>query len=305
MTFLLTLSIIILCIIILVVILFLVSYIIISNHIQWQQCVFSNNNHGHDHNLNTLFNHSFVMLITAHPDDEVMFFLPTMKYVDVVLCLSDGNANGLGNIRKIELKQAVKALSRGKVEIISTKFQDGFKQEWNANDIALEIESTLNVIDTNNKPIILLTFDEIGISNHPNHIACHYGVEEFLYRNRKQLFSQKSTATDQDDVDSIIPNHHNKKKIEMIHAFSLKSDSILKKFTSVIGVTIHILMKNLLQRQPCKCCIFNASMIYAYQAMMLHQSQFVWFRKIFVIMARCLYLNEFMEISGEDNKNKR
>jgi len=51
-----------------------------------------------------------VLLVTAHPDDEAMFFAPTILRLtqrhDVNffhVCLSNGNADGLGSTRKTEL----------------------------------------------------------------------------------------------------------------------------------------------------------------------------------------------------------
>jgi len=51
-----------------------------------------------------------VLLVTAHPDDEAMFFAPTILRLtprrDVSffhVCLSNGNADGLGSTRKTEL----------------------------------------------------------------------------------------------------------------------------------------------------------------------------------------------------------
>lgn len=53
-----------------------------------------------------------VLLVVAHPDDESMFFSPTISYITSrghnlhILCLSIGDADGKGNIRKEELYQA-------------------------------------------------------------------------------------------------------------------------------------------------------------------------------------------------------
>jgi N-acetylglucosaminylphosphatidylinositol deacetylase len=48
------------------------------------------------------------LIVIAHPDDEAMFFVPTIKYLRKynnisLLCLSNGNATGLGRIREKEL----------------------------------------------------------------------------------------------------------------------------------------------------------------------------------------------------------
>lgn len=72
-----------------------------------------------------------ILLLTAHPDDECLFFAPTVlalmtqKYSQMdthsqgstaiapelfSLCLSTGNADGLGEIRKTELENSLEVL---------------------------------------------------------------------------------------------------------------------------------------------------------------------------------------------------
>lgn len=58
-----------------------------------------------------------VLLLTAHPDDECMFFAPTLLAlrdrvsVEVFsLCLSVGNADGLGQTRRHELSRSLDVL---------------------------------------------------------------------------------------------------------------------------------------------------------------------------------------------------
>lgn len=76
-------------------------------------------------------NQPSVLLLTAHPDDECMFFAPTVltltretRRVDEIephipvqgyrrvysLCLSSGDADGLGEIRKDELRSSLEML---------------------------------------------------------------------------------------------------------------------------------------------------------------------------------------------------
>ena len=56
------------------------------------------------------------LLITAHPDDECMFFTPTIRNliknggeIDL-MCLSTGNFDGKGSIRRKELKKSSRIL---------------------------------------------------------------------------------------------------------------------------------------------------------------------------------------------------
>jgi N-acetylglucosaminylphosphatidylinositol deacetylase len=58
-----------------------------------------------------------ILLVTAHPDDEAMFFAPTILSLSrksslglFHLCLSSGNADGLGIIRKAELSDSLNVL---------------------------------------------------------------------------------------------------------------------------------------------------------------------------------------------------
>jgi hypothetical protein len=96
-------------------------------------------------------------LVIAHPDDEAMFFTPTilalLKQKDViihVLCLSTGNADGIGKQRTKELGKSCKVLgistddqldeiatpkeleSTEKTVVIvnSESLRDGMKEKW-------------------------------------------------------------------------------------------------------------------------------------------------------------------------------
>lgn len=58
-----------------------------------------------------------ILLVTAHPDDEAMFFAPTILSLTrktsvnlFHLCLSSGNADGLGETRKVELRNSLDVL---------------------------------------------------------------------------------------------------------------------------------------------------------------------------------------------------
>jgi len=52
---------------------------------------------------------SRILFVIAHPDDETMFFSPTISHLQSIghylhfLCLTSGNFYGKGTIRKIEL----------------------------------------------------------------------------------------------------------------------------------------------------------------------------------------------------------
>ena len=79
-------------------------------------------------------------LVIAHPDDESMFFVPALAHLRGrglavhVLCLSTGNADGLGERRQAELRAAANLLGvpSTHVRIVDdqTNLADGMRSRW-------------------------------------------------------------------------------------------------------------------------------------------------------------------------------
>ncbi|KAH8696190.1 N-acetylglucosaminyl phosphatidylinositol de-N-acetylase [Talaromyces proteolyticus] len=167
----------------------------------------------------TLYNKRICLLI-AHPDDEAMFFSPTVLALTrpelgnhvKILCLSTGDADGLGETRKKEIqKSAVHLGLRHESDVFviddRSRFPDSMTTEWSTRDIsallasafAPELSSSKNHSSANgnghaaeNGPKatidVILTFDEHGVSNHPNHRSLYHGAVAFL----KSLMKDKS-----------------------------------------------------------------------------------------------------------------
>ncbi|EGZ14270.1 hypothetical protein PHYSODRAFT_510442 [Phytophthora sojae] len=91
------------------------------------------------------------LIVTAHPDDESMFFLPLVhslqqpqessndKWITHLLCLSRGNFDGLGDIRVKELLACATyiGLSTDHVKVLEDpQLQDGMKNQWDVAHIA-------------------------------------------------------------------------------------------------------------------------------------------------------------------------
>lgn len=97
-----------------------------------------------------------VLLVTAHPDDEVMFFTPLLTSMSnaghqvSILCLSDGNFEGLGNIRSNELIKcaAMFHISSKDVYIVNhPSLQDGMNNDWPLNVIADIVQEHIGAIN--------------------------------------------------------------------------------------------------------------------------------------------------------------
>lgn len=214
-----------------------------------------------------------ILLIVAHPDDEAMFFTPTIgnmkDHFDVfVLCLSAGNADKLGATRIQEFWASCKSLGilpanahkivqqeqqiadpETRVILVDNEqlFKDGMQTQWQHERVASFVAACCKLwqIDT------LLTFDEFGISSHANHIAVHHGC--------------KLAAADAG--------------LEML---CLHTTNWLNKYCSFASIYW--------QRQH-DFVFVTLIMTAAYNAMEQHASQFVWFRKLFIVFSSYAYMN--------------
>lgn len=122
-----------------------------------------------------------ILLIVSHPDDEAMFFSPFLSSMASkrmskninVLCLSTGNYDGLGDMRRSELYASCSLfgiLGQNINVIDHNSLQDG--EIWSPSIIA---EIVVN-ISKEIQPECIITFDDYGVSGHINHIATYRGV---------------------------------------------------------------------------------------------------------------------------------
>jgi len=134
-----------------------------------------------------------VCFVIAHPDDESVFFLPTVKKaVDsncevFILCLSDGGFRGRGSKRKGELFDAMSVIGIpvDHITVLSdSSFQDSKIHFWDAAHLRPVIKEHLKL----NKADVVITFDLAGASAHPNHCATAYACST--------LAQQKETSWD-------------------------------------------------------------------------------------------------------------
>ncbi|KAK9278166.1 hypothetical protein L1049_027726 [Liquidambar formosana] len=214
-----------------------------------------------------------VLLVIAHPDDESMFFSPTITYLMSrghnlhILCMSTGNADGMGNSRKEELYQACAIL---KVPLQQVKIldhpdlQDGFGKVWNSNLLGRIIEEEIvsHGIDS------IITFDNYGVSGHCNHRDVHHGIRKLLHDT-----SQRN-----------------------IEAWELVSTNILRKYSGPVDIWFSIFWA-LHYPSGQMHCLLNEHPQKSFLAMAQHTSQWVWFRKLFVSLSSYTYVNTLRKIN--------
>ncbi|CAN0840237.1 Probable N-acetylglucosaminyl-phosphatidylinositol de-N-acetylase [Linum grandiflorum] len=214
-----------------------------------------------------------VLLVIAHPDDESMFFSPTINYLIsrghnvYLLCLSIGNADGRGNTRKDELYQACLVL---KVPVQQVKIldhpdlQDGFGLVWDHGLLSKIIQGEVSNhhIDT------VITFDSHGVSGHCNHRDVYYGVIKLLQDSSERH----------------------------IEAWELVSSGILRKYSGPVDIWLSMLLA-MKSGSRTTCCLLNEQPWKSFNAMAAHSSQWVWFRKLFVSFSSYTYVNSLGKIN--------
>jgi len=217
---------------------------------------------------------SRVAVVIAHPDDEAMFFTP------IILSLIEQNVARikeieascieLGIIKKEQLATesiVAKGLNQSLKSTIcvvdSEELQDGMQNKWNKELIGNIVYKFVE----DNEITTLLTFDEVGVSSHPNHIDTFKGVQQFKMR----IDREKNTN---------------------INIFTLDSVGLVRKYIGVLDfiVSLHKNEDNLVT-------IFTPNPLSTWRAMKSHQTQFVWYRKLFVVFSRYNYVNTLSKLN--------
>lgn len=220
-------------------------------------------------NVQTYFNNTSILVI-AHPDDETMFFGPTIyRLIEnrkslVILCLSSGDdklTTSQFDERELELVQVAKALgSNVKLTVIKDKFLvDGLDTVWSADIVSNYVEIELS----KDKQIkTLFTFDSYGISGHPNHRSIYNAIV-----SRHKTYGDK------------------------VRVLLLKSVSIWRKYISFLDsiFTVH-------EEDTIAMAIDFSQYSSLKQVLKLHKSQIVWFRQLYMIFSRYMFLNDYRSL---------
>ncbi|KAJ1920931.1 N-acetylglucosaminyl-phosphatidylinositol de-N-acetylase [Mycoemilia scoparia] len=217
-----------------------------------------------------------VLFVTAHPDDECMFFTPTFyalskqPNVDItVLCLSTGDHDGAGEVRAKELVQAASVLGvdPNKVIIVnSPDLPDNPKKVWNPALVA----KTVKAVVVSGKVDAVFTFDVQGVSGHENHSSAYVGTKHMFLTD--QYF-----------------------KVNDVRLYTLHSTNLVRKYIGVLDTLF-----SLGQAMAAKDSLIFVSGLEGYQmglrAMSQHSSQMVWFRRLYLAFSRYMFINTYSKV---------
>ncbi|KAJ3566099.1 hypothetical protein NP233_g7210 [Leucocoprinus birnbaumii] len=247
-----------------------------------------------------------ILLVTAHPDDECLFFGPTILALETTdaivfaLSLSVGNSYGLGSTRTTEFHKSYEVLgvpAERRWIVDHPSLQDNITATWDPKIIGQEI---IPYITSNNIDIVL-TFDYAGISSHPNHISLPYGVAHLiqtLYALGKptpRLYTL-TTVPLFAKYTSILSPLSTKLDVSMIKVSAWLRALVSK--SGIIDESISLSRQETVSDARTNPLFVSGIPEYmrALLAMRKHESQFVWFRWLYVVFSRYMWINEWLEV---------
>ena len=243
-----------------------------------------------------------ICLLIAHPDDEAMFFSPTLSALAApglgnhikILCLSSGDADGLGETRKREL--AVSGVMLGLraandvLVIEDDAFPDSMTSTWPKEKIAQVLKSAFIPSAAKGKGKsppeatldIIITFDQSGVSSHPNHISLYHGARAWIAGLMMGKEGWKSP----------------------VELYTLSSVNIIRKYISFFDSTLTLLIgalrgvragkKKMKEQPPSYVFVSSFSEYRKSQNAMTrgHKSQMRWFRWGWISIGRYMVVND-------------
>ncbi|GAB7352508.1 hypothetical protein MBLNU459_g2908t1 [Dothideomycetes sp. NU459] len=239
-----------------------------------------------------------ILLLIAHPDDEAMFFAPVLQLLTrpalgnhvKILCLSSGDADGLGAVRRKELVKSgaqlgLRSAAADVLVLDDARFPDSMAAAWDAKAIAALLAGTfapkMAAMPARSAPEagidVLVTFDGAGVSGHPNHVSLYHGAVAF--------------------VRAIMARHAGWEA--PVKVYTLTSVNVVRKYMSVLDAPVTMLREMVVRKEagafPSPLLVVSGLGDYrnAQRAMTsAHVSQMRWFRWGWIGISRYMVIND-------------
>lgn len=228
---------------------------------------------------------SSALLVTAHPDDEAMFFAPAVQALAATgttlfaLCLSTGNAAGLGLERTQELFASYRELGipENRVRYLDdARLQDSMDSNWPNDYVSSVVATHIDTLSRSHHIDALITFDKQGISGHANHIAAYNGTRDAAVARDLPLYVLPSLEVWEKYISVTFAVWET---ISYSGFVPPSSPSKAAPYTPASEI--------LILASP-------AQYLRAVQAMFKHQTQLEWFRYFYLVLSRYMFSNRLV-----------
>eukprot|EP00922_Rhytidocystis_sp_ex-Travisia-forbesii_P024201 GHVS01035555.1.p2 GENE.GHVS01035555.1~~GHVS01035555.1.p2 ORF type:complete len:413 (-),score=94.79 GHVS01035555.1:1482-2720(-) len=264
----------------------------------------------------SLFHYVVTLLYPPVNHLEILKSQSTSSVEFYILCMSTGNVSGEGPQRVRELAESAFYLGVTSVVVVDDiALPDSMAAHWSPNRVGQYVQLFVESFGIQT----VLTFDAGGVSHHPNHLAVHHGVRSFWKKTHcskpEKMLSRRMSK--QDGVDESMLHYAGgcpvrcwkPKNIDegegrpsrsarccCERVMCLETTGLLRKYTGPLELLLPWI----------RCAMMpKRDMVVAtswrpwkvWRAMSLHTSQFVYYRKLFVIFSRYAYVNTLFELS--------
>lgn len=202
-----------------------------------------------------------VLLMFAHPDDETMFFSPTLLALKEggakihLLCLSHGDHKNLGNKRREEMYRVADSLGIPRDQVRIGNFVDKPGLKWSPEEVSQVLNQCVSEWNIDS----VISFDGIGVSGHTNHISCYEALK--LYKE-----------------------NDNSRRVKL---FALNSGPRRTRYAGALGT---------LGKPESGNTTVSNSARKVFSIMNHHESQNTWWRKLHIALSSHTYVNNFYEL---------
>ncbi|CBQ67704.1 related to N-acetylglucosaminyl-phosphatidylinositol de-N-acetylase [Sporisorium reilianum SRZ2] len=226
------------------------------------------------------------LLVTAHPDDEAMFFAPALQVLAAAgtvlsgLCLSTGNAAGVGLQRTEELFASYSQLGvpANRVKYLDdARLQDSMDVIWPNDYVSKLVGNHIDAISRSHRIDALITFDKQGVSEHLNHMATYNGTRDAALARNLPLYVLPSMEVWEKYMsvpfavwETIMDDGH--PPVAPTDA----ANAAYKPASEILALA-----------SP-------AQYLNAVQAMLKHQTQLEWFRYLYLVFSRYMFSNRLV-----------
>ncbi|RDB27808.1 putative N-acetylglucosaminyl-phosphatidylinositol de-N-acetylase [Hypsizygus marmoreus] len=229
-----------------------------------------------------------VLVLTAHPDDESMFFAPTIRAL-------------VSRIRTNRIPMSKPASDPVRLSSETTLTS---KITYTAHWSPATIPKVLYPYVNEHRITTILTFDDGGISGHPNHKSLPEGIRHLLSHQRyafaappPKLFTLVTRSIPA-KYTSILAPIWSKFTLYGIRLLSLEVLAV--RIARGLGIELSpLISKPVTHRMPQVLVSGVSDYLAALRAMRQHASQLVWFRWLYVLFSRYMWVNEWVEVPVE------
>lgn len=276
------------------------------------------------------FNSLLHVLVIAHPDDESLFFIPTIRNIQQaggqlwLLCLTNGNYDGLGKVRSKELFRTCQTVLNLDHVILLEEEHDIFDDpqiSWHIPLVATCIQKALEkaLLDQmcpkaqhqSKQKISFITFDEHGVSGHINHRDTYQAVRYLFQRHQNR--HQKDSTLEIVNVWTLQTEASLLSKYVPVYCWfllfcavafrqpTLSSSSARSSTTADGRVNGAMAPHSVTMTRTCRVYRLHQPVL-NWKAMASHKSQFVWYRRLFVVFSCYTYVNRLIDSASRSAK---